>query len=313
MTSSAPPRSTPCLTSELTSDPAKQGLITAAYGRRFLVECADGRVRDCVTRGKRTDYACGDQVTVTDQNDDQGVIDSCGPRKTLLYRSDRWKQKLIAANVTQMIMVVAPVPSFDLDVLDCCLAAAEHAGIRPLIVLNKSDLAESATSAAALTLYTGMGYPLLKLAATEGVDELRPHLSGQRSVLVGESGMGKSTILNQLVPNAAALTREVSASLGTGKHTTSHARLHHLDASSDIIDTPGVQSFGLHHLGVIDLAAAFIEFRPFLGRCRFRDCRHLEEPGCAILAAHEAEQIDTRRLAVYCRLAAENLRQQKQY
>jgi ribosome biogenesis GTPase len=297
----------------LTSEIPAQGLITASYGRRFLVESADGRVRDCVTRGKRTDYACGDQVTVTVQNEEQGVIDSCGPRQTLLYRSDRWKQKLIAANVTQMIMVVAPVPSFDLDVLDCCLAAAEHAGIRPLIVLNKADLAESATSASVLALYTGMGYPLLKLAATQGVDELRPHLSGQRSVLVGESGMGKSTILNQLVPNAAALTREVSASLGTGKHTTSHARLHHLDASSDIIDTPGVQAFGLHHLGVIDLAAAFIEFRPYLGHCRFRDCRHLEEPGCAILEAHEAEKIDTRRLAVYSRLAAENLRQQKKF
>jgi ribosome biogenesis GTPase len=296
----------------LTSE-KKQGLIVAAFGRRFLVECADGRVRDCVTRGKRTDYACGDLVSVTLQNDDQGVIDDCAPRQTLLYRSDSWKQKLIAANVTQMVMVVAPVPSFDLNVLDCCLAAAEHAGIRPLIVLNKADLAESAKSATALTLYTDMGYTLLKLVATQGVDALRPHLAGQRSVLVGESGMGKSTILNQLVPQAAALTQEVSASLGTGKHTTSHARLHHLDAGSDIIDTPGVQAFGVHHLGIADLAAAFIEFRPFLGQCRFRDCRHLEEPGCAIMAAHDGEKIDTRRLAVYCRLASDNLRQQKKF
>lgn len=295
----------------MTSESPAQGLITAAYGRRFLVECADGRVMDCVTRGKRTDYACGDEVTVTRQNDDQGVIDRCAPRRTLLYRSDRWKQKLIAANVTQMIMVVAPVPSFDLGVLDCCLAAAEHAGIKPLIVLNKSDLPESAKSAAALALYTGMGYPLLSIIAMHSTDALRPHLEGERSVLVGESGMGKSTILNGLLPQAAALTQEVSAALGTGKHTTSHARLHHLNAASDIIDTPGVQAFGVHHLGIADLAAAFIEFRPHLGQCRFRDCRHLDEPGCAITAAHEAGTIDTRRLAVYRRLATENLRQQK--
>lgn len=290
-----------------------QGQIVAAFGRRFLVECAGNRILDCVTRGKRNDYACGDQVKVTVQNEDQGVIDDCMARKSLLYRSDRWKQKLIAANVTQMLMVVAPVPSFDLDVLDCCLAAAEHAEIRPLIVLNKADLPESTKSAAALSLYTAMGYPLLQLVATQGVAALRPYLTGQRSVLVGESGMGKSTILNALVPQAAAQTREVSASLGTGKHTTSHARLHHLDAQSDIIDTPGVQAFGVHHLGVDGLAAAFIEFRNSLGQCRFRDCRHLEEPGCAILAAVAAGHIDERRLMSYRRLAQGIQRQQKRY
>lgn len=290
-----------------------QGQIVAAFGRRFLVECADGRVLDCVTRGKRNDYACGDQVTVTAQGADQGVIDACLPRKTLLYRSDQWKQKLIAANVTQAVMVVAPVPSFDLGVLDCCLAAAEHAGIHALILLNKADLPESAKSEAALALFTAMGYPLLKLIARQGVDALRPHLAGQRSVLVGESGMGKSTMLNQLVPQAAALTREVSASLGTGKHTTSHARLHHLDAHSDIIDTPGVQAFGVHHLGVTGLAAAFIEFRPYIGHCRFRDCRHLEEPDCAITAAQAAGHINARRLASYRRLAQDILRQQKKF
>ena len=164
-----------------------------------------------------------------------------------------------------------------------------------------------------LALYTAMGYPMLKLVATQSVDALRQHLTGQCSVLVGESGMGKSTILNALVPQAAALTREVSASLGTGKHTTSHTRLHHLDTQSDIIDTPGVQAFGVHHLGVDGLAAAFMEFRPWLGQCRFRNCRHLEEPGCAITAAHDEGQINTRRLKVYRSLAQEILRQQKRF
>lgn len=295
------------------SEHIQQGLITAAYGRRFLVECADGRVRDCSTRGKRNDYACGDRVTVSCSGDDQGVIDACAPRDTLLYRSDQWKQKLIAANVTQMVMVVAPVPSFDLDVLDGCLAAAEHAGIRPLIVLNKADLPQAAISEKTLAPYTGMGYPLLKLVARDSVDALRPRLAGQRSVLVGESGMGKSTILNRLLPQAAAQTQEVSAALGTGKHTTSHARLYHFDAQSEIIDTPGVQAFGVHHLGVEDLAAAFTEFRPHLGQCRFRNCRHLEEPGCALAAAVEAGEITARRFASYRRLASENLRRQKQY
>ncbi len=292
----------------MTSDGIIRGLIVAAYGRRFLVECADGITRDCVTRGKRNDYACGDDVAVAVQNDTQGAINDCAPRKSLLYRSDQWKQKLIAANVTQVVIVVAPVPSFDLNVLDCCLAAAGDADIKVLIVLNKAELAEAATSEAVLAPFAALGYPLLKLVARDNINPLRPLLDGHRSVLVGESGMGKSTILNQLLPGAAAQTREVSASLGTGKHTTTHARLYRLDARSELIDTPGVQAFGVHHLGVEDLAGAFIEFRPLLGHCRFRDCRHLAEPGCAIAAAETAGTISARRLASFRRLAEENLR-----
>ena len=292
----------------MSSDGIIRGLIVAAYGRRFLVECADGVTRDCETRGKRTDFACGDDVAIAVQNETQGAINNCAPRKSLLYRSDQWKQKLIAANVTQVVIVVAPVPSFDLNVLDCCLAAAGHADIKVLIVLNKAELPEAAVSESVLAPFAALGYPLLKLVARDNIDPLRPHLDGERSVLVGESGMGKSTILNQLIPGAAAQTREISASLGTGKHTTTHAKLYHLDARSDLIDTPGVQAFGVHHLGVTDLAAAFIEFRPLLGQCRFRDCKHLSEPGCAITAAEAAGTISTRRLASFRHLAEENMR-----
>jgi ribosome biogenesis GTPase len=296
----------------LNSKVSIRGLVAAAHGRSFLVECSDGVTRDCVTRGKRNDYACGDDVAVEVQNDSQGVINGCAPRRSLLYRSDQWKQKLIAANVTQAVIVVAAVPSFDLNVLDCCIAAAEHAGIRPLIVLNKAELPEAAKSEIVLEPYAALGYRLLKLVARDSVDPLRPLLHGEHSVLVGESGMGKSTILNRLLPEAAAQTREVSASLGTGKHTTTHARLYHLDAQSTLIDTPGVQAFGVHHLGVADLAAAFVEFRPLLGQCRFRDCRHMAEPGCAIIDAQAAGRISPRRLASYRRLAEEHQRLQRQ-
>ena len=292
----------------MSSDGIIRGLIVAAYGRRFLVECADGITRDCVTRGKRTDFACGDDVAIAVQNETQGAINDCAPRLSLLYRSDQWKQKLIAANVTQVVIVVAPVPSFDLNVLDCCLAAASHADIKVLIVLNKAELPEAAVSESVLAPFAALGYPLLKLVARDNIDPLRPYLDGERSVLVGESGMGKSTILNQLIPGAAAQTREISASLGTGKHTTTHAKLYHLDARSALIDTPGVQAFGVHHLGVTDLAAAFIEFRPLLGQCRFRDCKHLSEPGCAISAAEASGTISARRLASFRRLAEENMR-----
>lgn len=276
-----------------------------------MVECADSVIRDCVTRGKRNDYACGDEVLVEAQEGLQGVITRCEPRRTLLFRSDQWKQKLLAANATQALIIVAPVPSFDLHVLDACLAACAGAGIRPLIVLNKTDLPESAKSATALAPYAGLGYTVLRLAARESVDPLRPYLRNACNVLIGESGMGKSTILNGLAPQAAASTREVSAALGTGKHTTTHARLHHLDAASSIIDTPGVQAFGVHHLGVDDLASAFVEFRPYLGQCRFRDCRHLSEPGCAISAAQESGVINPRRLTSYRRLAEDHLRRQR--
>lgn len=295
----------------MNAKPTSSGLIVAAYGRRFLVECADGLVRDCVTRGKRNDYACGDEVLIEAQEGLQGVITRCEPRRTLLFRSDPWKQKLLAANTTQALIVVAPVPSFDLYVLDACLAACTGAGIRPLIVLNKTDLPESAKSAAALAPYAALGYTLLSLTARESVEPLLPCLRDARSVLIGESGMGKSTLLNKIAPLAAASTREVSAALGTGKHTTTHTRLHHLDATSSIIDTPGVQAFGVHHLGVENLAEAFIEFRPFLGQCKFRDCRHLSEPGCAISAAQESGVIHPRRLTSYRRLAEDHLRRQR--
>ena len=276
-----------------------EGRIVASYGRRFLVELADSATLDCVTRGRRGALACGDQVTVGRRGPGQGVIESVAPRSTLLYRSDHARHKLVAANVTQIVVVVAPVPSFHEDLVNRCLAAAEHGGMAALIALNKEDLPQAAAALRAVEPYRRLGYRVVSLSAKRDLGPLAVHLKGRVSVLVGQSGMGKSTIVNGLIPEAAVRVAEVSAALDSGRHTTTHASLYHLDAASDIIDSPGMQEFGLHHLDDSELAHAFVEFRPWLGQCRFRDCRHLVEPGCAIDAARERGEISEGRLESY--------------
>ena len=273
-----------------------EGRIVAAYGRRYLVELRDGTMLDCVTRGRRGALACGDRVTVRRSAAGQGVVERLGARDTLLYRSDRGRQKLIAANATQIVVVVAPVPTFHEDLINRCLAAAEVGGISALLVMNKMDLPEAASALDSLAPFKQLNYQLVPLAAKRDVSPLLAFLRGKVSVLVGQSGMGKSTIINALSPAAAVRVAEISAALDSGRHTTTHARLYHLDADTDIIDSPGLQVFGLHHLDEVELAESFIEFRPWLGKCRFRDCRHLSEPGCAIAAACAAGKINERRL-----------------
>lgn len=280
-----------------------EGQITASYGRQFTVELADGRLIACVTRGKKGGAACGDRVRIKLTGADQGVIEAILPRQSLLYRSDAFREKIIAANVTQIIIVLAAVPSFYEDLVNRCLAAAESAKIKVLIVLNKADLqSETAQALAKLALYRDLGYPLLTLSAHQDTSPLIPFLQGETSVLVGQSGMGKSSIINSLLPGVEAETREISATLDSGKHTTTHARLYHLNPGSHIIDSPGLQEFGLHHLKPEEIDHAFIEFRPYLGQCKFNNCRHLSEPGCAVLAAAKAGRIQPRRLAAYQKL-----------
>lgn len=281
------------------------GRVVASHGRHYAVELETGGRLACVTRGKRGDLACGDRVEVAQTGAGQGVVEQAAPRKTLFYRSDRFRQKLVAANVTQVLIVVAPIPSFSTDLVDRCLAAAEHEGIRPLIVLNKSDLPESAAALRALHLYRELGYAVITIAAKRDVSPLKPHLAKHVSVLVGQSGMGKSTIINRLLPDANARVGEISAALDGGRHTTTHAELYRIDAASDIIDSPGMQEFGLHHLSLPDVADGFVEFRRHHGRCRFNDCRHLGEPGCALVDGVQRGLINGSRFESYRKLAQE--------
>jgi ribosome biogenesis GTPase len=276
------------------------------------VRLDNGDEISCLTRGKKSEAACGDLVEIkltADASTEyatgaQGVIEHIMPRRSLLYRSVAQREKLIAANVTQIIVVAAAEPSFSEELLSRCLVAAFDQQLDVLIVLNKCDLTEAADAARKrLVPYRTIGYRVLELSAKQDVAALRPYLRGHTSVLVGQSGMGKSTLINALLPEARAATREISTVLDSGKHTTTHARLYRIDAESGLIDCPGVQAFGLHHLSFGRIEQGFVEFAQYLGQCRFQDCRHQNEPGCALHNAVAKGKIAARRLELFQQIA----------
>lgn len=279
--------------------------ITASYGRRYTVRTAGGDVYDATTRKKRVDFACGDFVHIVPQNAEQVVIEDYLPRQSLLYRQDAWKTKLIAANVTRLFIVLAAVPSPNETLLQRALLAAEAGGIGPVIVLNKSDLPETARWRAALQFYAQLGYPLYEVSALENAAILRPALQGQTSIFLGQSGMGKSTLTNALLGGEVARTGDISAALDSGRHTTTHARLYDLDCDSKLIDSPGLQEFGLHHLNVPDLLNYFPDMRHLIGRCRFHNCTHRQEPGCAVKSAADNGAVRGERLRFLQRITDE--------
>lgn len=281
------------------------GLVVASYGKRYGVELEDGAELSCVTRGKKTDLACGDRVKVKLTGPSEGVVEQLEPRSSLLYRSNSFRSKMLAANVSQAVIVLATQPSFYEELLNRCLVACEAASVKAVIVLNKCDLDNAEDVMSRLQDYAALGYTIQPLSARDDIAPLRQWLTGETSVLVGQSGMGKSTIVNALLPDKMVRTQEVSTVLDSGKHTTTAAHLYHLDATSKLIDSPGLQEFGLHHLDGEQLELAFVEFRPYLGKCRFNNCRHLKEPDCAIRAAADAGAILPRRLAYYQQLRQE--------
>jgi ribosome biogenesis GTPase / thiamine phosphate phosphatase len=276
-----------------------EGRVVADFGREFLVELPDRRQIVCTRKGKRQDAACGDFVEVKLTGSAQGSIIRVGTRRNLLFRSDEWREKTLAANVDQVVILLAPKPMYSEAFLNLSLVACEAARIPVIVALNKSDLPEHAAALASLKNYIKVGYPVISMSAKSDISPLKPHLEGQLTLLVGQSGMGKSKTVNALVMNDVARVGELSANLGSGTQTTTFSRLYRLDRDTAIIDTPGFQSFGLFHLTEDQIGEAIREFRPFLGSCKFNDCAHRTEPGCAIIEAAAKGKITAERLSFY--------------
>ena len=284
------------------------GLVVASHGRHCMVESTDGERRICHPRGKKSQVVVGDQVEWLPSTD-EGTIEKILPRRNLFYRQDEIRTKSFAANLDQVVILLAAEPEFSQMQLTRALIAAEAEHITPIIALNKSDLTDLfARALERLAPYTAMGYTVLQLAIKHGRSgDLVERLQNKTSLILGPSGTGKSTLINQFIPNALVSTGEISHALNSGKHTTTSTNLYWVDAErkTALIDSPGFQEFGLHHIDAMQLAAYMPDLKPYVSECKFYNCTHLHEPGCGVQTAFASGEINASRYKLYGMLFAE--------
>ena len=273
--------------------PEQQGLIIAHYGAQLDIEPIGqpGHTNRCHLRANLPSLVTGDQVVWRASNKaDLGVVVALEERYSLLSRPDpKGQLKPVAANIDYIVLVIAPLPVPHANLIDRYLVAAETVGIEPVILLNKTDLLEGDETSRQrldemLTNYEHIGYQVLRASncTADGLEALKHLLNEHTSVFVGQSGVGKSSLVNALLPGVETKVGPLSESTGKGIHTTTAARLFHFPAGGTLIDSPGIREFGLWHMESQDVLYGFREFRPFIGHCKFRDCSHEQEPGCAI-------------------------------
>jgi len=289
---------------------AEAGLVVVRHGANLAVEDTQGRIHHCLARRHIGEAVCGDRVVWQRTGEGQGVVTAVQPRESVLSRPDySGRDKPLAANLTQIVVLIAPEPEPSGYLIDQYLVAAELMGVKALIVANKMDLLERPATRAfrqRFDHYPAVGYPILwtSLREPEGIGPVGRVLSGEISILVGQSGVGKSSLVKALLPDREIQIGRLSRATGLGRHTTSAATCYRLPGRGSLIDSPGVRSF---RLGAIDrdtLLWGFRELRPYLGHCRFSDCRHQQEPGCALREAAAAGHITPERIANFHHLAA---------
>lgn len=290
----------------------QHGLVIASHGRHVMVESDDGSRRLCHPRGKKNQAVVGDRVW-WQPSSDEGSIEAIDTRRNLFYRRDEIRTKSFAANLDLLLVLIAAEPEFSQEQLTRALMAAEAERIRPLIVLNKEDLDEAFHAAwAKLAPYRTMGYEVLPLSLKSsgdhpGLQALREQLAGNTTLVLGPSGAGKSSLINRLVPDAGATTGELSVALQSGRHTTTTTTWYWVDRAhhTALIDSPGFQAFGLHHLSPTALAGLMPDLRAHAGDCRFYNCTHRHEPGCSVQAAVSRGDISETRYRLYQQLFEE--------
>ena len=289
-------------------------LVVASYGRHFLARDESGAIWQVYGKGKRREVAVGDEIIILPSGDMQAWVEDIKPRKNLVYRSDALKSKMFAANLDGVLLMLAISPPYSTELLGRTLTACNHAGVPLTILFNKVDIFEGDTEtleAVEQELFemTLNEVPIHYISVTERPADteqlLRPLLEGKRSLILGQSGMGKSTLINLLIPGALAATNEISMALNAGKHTTTHTQMHFGENGLELIDSPGFQAFGLHHLSESDLLNAFSDIQEEGNKCRFANCQHKREPDCAVKNGLENGTLSPARLALYQMLKAE--------
>ena len=280
------------------------GRVVATFGRHVIVETPEGQRITCHPRGKKSDCVVGDQVR-WQASGDEGVIEHIEPRRNLLFRQDDWRSKSFAANLDQILVLVAGEPMFSETQLARALIAAESAGIAVQVLLNKTDLPQAALARERLLPYRAMGVAVIEAALKARRDEARtllaPLLSGRTTLVLGPSGTGKSTLINLMVKDAAAQIGEVSQALNSGRHTTTTTTWYWLDdtRSAALIDSPGFQEFGLRQIDAQQLPLLMPDLRAHVAACRFYNCTHRQEPGCGVIAAVERGEVSASRWRIY--------------
>ena len=287
-----------------------EGRVVSGHGRHVVVEAADGSRTLCHARGKKSETVVGDRVR-WQPSGDEGVVEEVLPRDNLLYRQDAWKTKAFAANIDQLIVVVAAEPVFSESQLARALIAAQAAEIPSRIVLNKQDLSTWPAAAARLAPYTAIGIDVIGVALKKepgpARERLAPLLADRATLVLGPSGAGKSTLVNLLVADAKVQVGEISQALNTGRHTTTATHWYWIDPArrSALIDSPGFQEFGLRHIPSSELAGLMPDIGRHASECRFYNCSHQHEPGCGVLAALERGEIAESRYRIYREILAE--------